>query len=260
VNDPLILCYHAVSRDWPTEFAIAPSRLEAQLRMLLERGYRPTTLTAATEARGSGKQLVVSFDDACRSVLKEAVPVLAALGVPATVFVPTAYATSQEPMAWAGMAQWLGTPFERELDCMDWDEIRGLAERGWEIGSHSSTHRDLSTLDDAELDVELIRSRAEIEERLDRPCAAFAYPYSAYDDRVKGRTRAAGYSTGSILDNEIAIAADGDRFELLRSGIYRGDGRGRFLAKTSPTARRLRESKPVRLAMQVASRRVRGTR
>src|SRR4051812_5472161 len=100
VNEPLILCYHAVSRDWPTEFAIAPERLDAQLRMLLKRNFRPTTLTDATERRGSGKRLVVSFDDACRSVLKEAAPVLAALDVPATVFVPTGYATSQEPMAW----------------------------------------------------------------------------------------------------------------------------------------------------------------
>ncbi len=263
VNDLLILCYHAVSPSWPTEYAIDPGRLEAQVRFLLRRGYRPSTLTAAVEAPPRGKTVVVTFDDAYRSVLREGLPVLERLGVPATVFVPSAFATSQAPMAWAEMADWVGTPFEAELDCMSWEELQGLSAAGWEIGSHSSSHRDLTSLGDAELEAELRGSREECEGEIQRPCTALAYPFSAYDARVKATAREAGYSTAAILDNHLAIpegsrpvpgGRSSDPFELLRSGIYRGDGWARFAAKTSSATRRARDSGPWRLTAGALSR------
>jgi peptidoglycan/xylan/chitin deacetylase (PgdA/CDA1 family) len=263
VNDLLILCYHAVSRSWPTEFAIDPRRLEAQVRFLLRRGYRPSTLTAAVEGSPRGKTVVITFDDAYRSILREGLPILERLGVPATMFVPSAFATSQEPMAWAEMADWLGTPFESELDCMSWEELRRLSAAGWEIGSHSRSHRDLTSLGEAELEAELRGSREECEGELRQPCSALAYPFSAYDSRVKDMARAAGYGTAAILDNHLAIP-DGSRpapggessdpFELLRSGIYRGDGWPRFAAKTSWVSRRTRDSRSWRLAAGALSR------
>jgi peptidoglycan/xylan/chitin deacetylase (PgdA/CDA1 family) len=263
VNDLLILCYHAVSSSWQTEFAIDPGRLEAQVRFLLRRGYRPATLTAAVEGSPRGRTVVVTFDDAYRSVLREGLPILERLGVPATVFVPSAFATSQQPMAWAEMADWVGTPFEAELDCMSWEELRRLSAAGWEIGSHSSSHRDLTSLDDAELAAELRGSREECEGELQRPCTALAYPFSAYDARVKAMAGEAGYVTAAILDNHLAIpegsrpvpgGGSPDPLELLRSGIYRGDGWPRFAAKTSLAARRARESRPWRLAVSALSR------
>jgi peptidoglycan/xylan/chitin deacetylase (PgdA/CDA1 family) len=263
VNDLLILCYHAVSRSWPTEFAIDPGRLEAQVRFLLRRGYRPATLSAAIEGEASGKTVVVTFDDAYRSVLREGLPVLERLGVPATVFVPSGFAASREPMAWAGMEDWVGTPFEPELACMSWNELRRLSGIGWEVGSHSRSHRDLTSLGEAELEDELRGSREDCEAELQRSCSALAYPYSAYDSRVKGAARAAGYSTATILDNHLAIPAGSrpvpggggsDPFELLRSGIYRGDGWLRFVAKTSWSSRRARDSRPWRLAAGALSR------
>lgn len=263
VNDLLILCYHAVSPSWRTEFAIDPGRLEAQVRFLLRRGYRPSTLTAALDDGARGKTVVVTFDDAYRSVLREGLPVLEGLGVPATVFVPSAFATSQEPMAWAEMADWLGTPFEAELDCMSWQELRRLSAAGWEIGSHSSSHQNLTSLGEAELEAELRDSREECEAELQRPCTALAYPFSAYDTRVKAAARDAGYATGAILDNHLAIpegsrpfpgGGGSDPFELLRSGIYRGDGWGRFAAKTSWASRRTRDSRAWRLVAGALSR------
>lgn len=267
MNDLLILCYHAVSGRWPTEFAIDPRRLEAQVRFLLRRGYRPATLSAAVEGRQPGKTLAVTFDDAYRSVLREGYPVLERLGVPATVFVPSAFATSQEPMAWAEMAEWVGTSCEAELECMSWEELRRLSQAGWEIGSHSSSHRDLTSLDDAALEAELRGSREDCERELQQPCASFAYPFSSYDERVKDLTRAAGYDAAVILDSHLAASPRGmlfsnrgdvDAFELLRAGIYRGDGWPRFVAKTSWAARRMRASGPWRGAVRALSRPIPG--
>ncbi len=256
MNDLLILCYHAVSARWPTEFAVDPRHLEAQIQSLLRRGYRPDTLSVAIDERPRGKTLVVTFDDAYRSVLSEGYPVLARLGVPATVYVPTVFATSQEPMAWAEMGKWIGGPFERELDPMSWDELRGLAQAGWEIGSHSRSHQDLTSLADAELEAELRGSREDCENELQRPCPTLAYPFSSYDRRVMDLAKASGYDTAVILDNHVAIpraslpgsrADSRNAHELLRSGIYRRDGRFRFGAKASRAARQIRSSRVANL-------------
>jgi peptidoglycan/xylan/chitin deacetylase (PgdA/CDA1 family) len=185
--------------------------------------------------------------------------------VPATVFVPTAFAGSQEPMAWSEMSRWRGTRFESELDCMTWDELRGLRDAGWEIGSHTRNHRDLVSLPDAEVMAELRESRQDCERELGQPCRLLAYPFSSYDRRVKEIAREAGYEAAVILDNHVAIprgamqlhsGSEADPLELLRSGIYRDDGMARFFAKTSLGARRLRASKFVRAAMRSGSGRV----
>jgi peptidoglycan/xylan/chitin deacetylase (PgdA/CDA1 family) len=256
MNDLLILCYHAVSEKWPTEFAVAPGQLRSQVRFLIRRGYRPATLSAAL-ARPSGKTLVVTFDDAYASVLEQAFPVLSELGAPATVFVPTAYVDGDESLEWASMEEWADTAFADELRCMSWSDLRSLAEAGWEIGSHASTHPDLTALDDAALDRELTSSRALCEEEMGEPCKALAYPFSAHDPRVMAAARAAGYEAAVILDNYLAIppgslvrpGRQAEMFGLLREGVYRRDGWPRLLAKTSPLARRARASRLARIAL-----------
>jgi peptidoglycan/xylan/chitin deacetylase (PgdA/CDA1 family) len=253
----LILCYHGVSERWPSDFAISPRLLERQLRFLLRRGFRPLTLGAALREPPGGRTLAVTFDDALRSVLSEGGPVLSRLGVPATVFVPTTYVASQEPVAWQGMERWLDTPHDEELDCMTWEELRGLRDLGWEVGSHTRSHPDLLTLDDGEAEAEMTESRRECEREIERPCELLAYPFSSYDRRVKEIAKASGYSAAVILDNRIPIPRrsvpllpDSDPFEMVRTGVYRHDGWVRFLAKTSPAARRARSTRVLQMAIR----------
>lgn len=260
MNDLLILCYHAVSDDWPTEFAVSPGQLRSQVRFLIRRGYRPATLTAALRQPPGGKTLVVTFDDAYASVLEKAFPVLAELGAPATVFVPTAYVAGDEALQWASMEQWAATAFADELRCMSWSDLRSLAKAGWEIGSHTSTHPNLTELDDAALDLELTSSRALCEAEIRAPCETLAYPFGAHDRRVMDRARAAGYEAAVILDNSLAIppgslvrpGEQAEMFGLLREGVYRRDGWARLLAKCSPLARRARTSRLARIALSGA--------
>ena len=44
---PLVLCYHAVSETWHHELSVPPDVMERQLRLLLDRGYRPATAAEA---------------------------------------------------------------------------------------------------------------------------------------------------------------------------------------------------------------------
>lgn len=256
MNDLLILCYHAVSETWPSDFAVSPDALDDQLRRLLRRGYRPLSLSEALRDRRGGKILVVSFDDAFASVFERALPVTAALGVPATIFVPTSYVASPQAMQWSSLDRWAGTPHEEELRCMGWEELRQLVHAGWEVGSHTDTHAKLTELSDAELDAELSESKRRCEEGVGQPCETLAYPFGAYDRRVMERVHAAGYTAAVILDGQIAIppgslvrpARPRQMYGLLREGVYRHDSGLRLAAKTSPLARQIRASRPFRAA------------
>jgi peptidoglycan/xylan/chitin deacetylase (PgdA/CDA1 family) len=197
--DVLVLCYHGISDGWPESTAVRPERLEEHLTMLVDRGYRGATFTEALTAPPAGRTLVVTFDDAPQSIAKLAMPIMVKLGLPGTVFVPTSFPDNGRPMAWPGHEDWVGTEHERELACMSWAELRELADRGWEIGSHTRSHPHLTALGDGPLEEELRGSRAECEEHLGRPCRSLAYPYSDFDAGVVRAAREAGYLLAVIV-------------------------------------------------------------
>jgi len=194
MSDVLVLCYHAVSERWPADLSITPRALEEQLELLVRRGYRGATFTDAVTSPPDGKVLAITFDDAYRSVLELGLPILERLGLPGSVFVPTDYAGSERPMSWPGIEQWCEGEFERELVPMSWEELGGLAGRGWEVGSHTCSHPHLTELDDSELDDELRGSKAVCEDRLGRRCESIAYPYGDHDLRVATHRSEAPFS------------------------------------------------------------------
>lgn len=199
MSEILVLCYHSVSPSWPAPTSVRPRDFERQLADLVGRGYEGMTFAGALTAPAAERVLVVTFDDAHASVLEHAAPVMERLGVPGTVFVPTDYPGSGRPMAWDGYDVWLGTEHEDELRCMSWEQLGGLAERGWEIGSHTRSHPRLPRLEQAQAAAELAESRRECEERLGLPCRSVAYPYGEYDDGVVRAAREAGYSFGASV-------------------------------------------------------------
>jgi peptidoglycan/xylan/chitin deacetylase (PgdA/CDA1 family) len=197
--------------------------------MFLGRGYEPVTLTRGIAERAEDKVMAVTFDDACRSVFESARPVLSRLGVVATVFVPTAFPGLDTPMSWAGIEHWSRGPDAHELIPMSWELLGELHSEGWEIGSHTCTHPDLTTLGDVRLAAELDGSRRTCEERLGVPCTAIAYPYGSADLRVAQAAEAAGYTIGTVL----AAVETGPHGRLLwpRLSLYQNDGRLRARVK-----------------------------
>jgi peptidoglycan/xylan/chitin deacetylase (PgdA/CDA1 family) len=194
--ETLVLCYHGISPTWPAPTTVRPDRFREQLESLLGSGWVGATVTDALTSPPAVKSLVVTFDDAHRSVLELAKPVLDELGIPATVYVPTDYAGTDRLMAWAGYDVWEDTEHADELRCLTWDELRGLADDGWEIGSHTCSHPFLTRLDDDALERELTVSKEICEREMGRPCVSIAYPYGDCDDRVTAATRRAGYGLG----------------------------------------------------------------
>jgi peptidoglycan/xylan/chitin deacetylase (PgdA/CDA1 family) len=238
MSDVLVLCYHAVSSRWPSALAVTPDALERQVGGLLRRGYAGATFTEAVLGETNGRVLSVTFDDAYRSVFEVAAPLLARLGLPATVYVPTRWAGAAEPMRWPGIEEWSDGVFADELQCMDAGQLSALANAGWEIGSHTVSHPRLTAVDDVALDKELRASRSGVEELAGQPCRSIAYPYGDVDIRVTTAAAAAGYAAGAALPTRPHRPS---AFAWPRVGVYPADEvQWRFAVKTSRTVREVR--------------------
>jgi peptidoglycan/xylan/chitin deacetylase (PgdA/CDA1 family) len=239
LTDVLVLCYHALSPTWDAALSTTPQRFERQIATLLRRGYRGATFTEAVTAPRRERVLVVTFDDAYRSVGELARPILDRYELPATVFAPTDQVGVEGPLRWPGIDRWIGGPHESELTPMSWAELRALAEHGWEIGSHTGSHPHLTQLDDDSLASELTRSKAACERELRAVCSSLAYPYGDVDDRVVAAAGRSGYTAAAALpsrwhpDHELRWP---------RIGVYHADDQRRFRLKISPLVRRLRRS------------------
>lgn len=200
--DTIVLGYHAVSTDWPSSLAVTPSRLEEQVRWLLDRGYRGATFADAARST-DGRTFAVTFDDGYRSVLLAALPVLERLDVPATLFPNIVYLDAAELNVGPALRRWLDSPFRAELESLTWDEVRLLAEKGWEIGSHTVTHPYLTRVPDDQLERELVDSKRRLEDELGRPCETLAYPSGDHDARVIAAAGRAGYSFAAALPRRL---------------------------------------------------------
>jgi peptidoglycan/xylan/chitin deacetylase (PgdA/CDA1 family) len=229
-----------VSPSWPASLSVTPEALEDQLALLARRGYRGVRFSDAMSENADGRVVAVTFDDGYRSVLELAKPILDRYGYPGTIFVPSDWPAAAGPMQWTGIDIWLGTEHEDELSSLGWQELRDLAEAGWEIGSHTCSHPQLPSLDEAALERELRESKTHIEDELGRPCPTLAYPYGSVDARVAEAVGAAGYSWAAtiprVLERPTAL-------QWPRAPIYHRDDIRRFAAKVSPAMRRLRSSR-----------------
>ncbi len=113
------------------------------------------------------------------------------------------------------------SPAERHVyDLANWDELRALDERLITIGSHTVTHPILPGLTAEDCEFELRESQRQIEARLQRPAAFFAYPNGDYSAQV--RAMAGRYYRAAVTDVAGWAHADSDPLLIPRLNVSRG--------------------------------------
>jgi peptidoglycan/xylan/chitin deacetylase (PgdA/CDA1 family) len=207
-----VLTYHAVS-DEVSRISVPPALFRKQMAHLREAGYHAVSFAEASRILNEGSRdsrlICITFDDAYRSVLQNAVPVLREAGFVATLFVPTGHVGDAN--RWDAESPPGGWPI------LSWEELTGLARDGFEIGSHSRTHRHLPGLDDRSLMDEMAGSRRELEERLGVEVVSFCYPFGDHDARTRAAVRAAGYRSACTTEFGATLPLH-DRMRLPRIG------------------------------------------
>ena len=207
----------------PENLCVAPARFRAQVELLLAAGFAFRTLSELVAAGRGGPPpaglAALTFDDGMHDNLAVLLPILREYGLPATVYVATGL--SGEPNPWIDA--------QAGARMLTTDEIRELAAAGIEIGAHTVTHPDLSTLDRAACEDEVGRSRAVLEELLGRPVTSFAYPYFRAGGHAVEAVRATGFETAVVGPRR----GPWSPLEIPRAMITGVDGIPSFLAKAS---------------------------
>src|SRR5262249_13420501 len=91
-----ILCYHSVGQPIFGVNDVEPALFGRQIEYALEKGYRFVPPGEIAASGGGPKDLAVSFDDALKSVLTHAAPVLREYKIPYTVFVVSEWSEQNE--------------------------------------------------------------------------------------------------------------------------------------------------------------------
>lgn len=211
----VVIYYHRVSAAARTQFARQLDALERRL----------TVLPAADGGSVAPDRdaVAITFDDAFRSVLENAVPELRRRGLPATIFVPVEF-VGRSP-AWE-----METAADPGDPVMTADELRSLPDVV-ELGSHTLRHPRLTRLADDLLEAEVGASRERLEQLAGSPVRLLAFPYGDHDDRVDDACRRAGYERVFGIEPRPADRLGRD-FVRGRVAVEPTDGALEFFLKT----------------------------
>jgi peptidoglycan/xylan/chitin deacetylase (PgdA/CDA1 family) len=221
----VVLTYHAVGPvpPGPMRHGFVPEELfERQMAFLATRRQVVELVQLADQTPRTGPvQVAITFDDAYRSVLTRAIPVLERHRLAAAVFAPT---------AWLGDRNRWDSADDLELDLMTADELVELRDRGFEIGSHGHRHIDLARASKETVREDLGASMTYLEELLGARPRFLAYPYGRSSAAAREEARALGFQEAFALEWEDQPLArsrtpvfprdTGPRFAFKTSGIY----------------------------------------
>jgi peptidoglycan/xylan/chitin deacetylase (PgdA/CDA1 family) len=199
-----ILLYHHIgySLRGDTTYYVSPDLFDQQLNLLYQWGYRTISIELLAKAIQQGadlppKPILLTFDDGSETIFENALSIMRRYKFTGVSYIVYNY---------------IGT-----VNYMDADQIRVLYAAGWEIGSHSLSHRDLTANPGRQMD-EIVESRRRLEALLGIPVLSFAYPFGAYDSNSLHYVHQAGYIAAMGLGNE-SLQGDKNLFYLYRQAV-----------------------------------------
>lgn len=175
----IIITYHPVT-------AVTTLQFEKQMDVLLNTG-RPISLSSDISVLSSGNNIAVTFDDAYQSVLQNALPILRARKIPATIFVPTG-CMGRKPA-------WITNPnhsYANETVLTE-EQLKSLPADLVTIGSHTVSHININNADERMIIREIVDSKNTLEKLLHKKITLFAAPYATLNTKHTDLFRKAGY-------------------------------------------------------------------
>ena len=223
-----VLVYHRVGAGTPSLVDLPEDEFRRQVEHLAEH-HRVVDLDTAVAEISAGEVrsgVVITIDDGTADTTDVALPILAAAGLPSTVYVATHFVDAGEPFPW-------GAP------PTSWSALRDAASTGLvTLASHTHRHPEMHRMDAATAAAELDRSIDLIAEHLGAPPVHFAYPRAiapsvCAEAEVRRRFRSAALAGSRVNRAGCDLLAlgrtpiqrdDVDRFAALAAGGGRLDG------------------------------------
>ena len=196
VKVPILLYHHIAISPVGSRYYVPPDRFEAQLKLLHDWGYKTITTSALVDAITQGaslppRPLLITFDDGNEDNYTNAFPIMQKYGFTGVLYIVV--------------------EFMNQPKYLTTSQIQEMAAAGWEVGSHSETHRDLTISEDI-LRYEIVQSRQDLQDKLDVPVLTFAYPFGGENSAAGDYVHFAGYIAG--------MGASGYSWEQGKGNLY----------------------------------------
>lgn len=215
---PFILCYHSISQsNW--DHAIDANVFKRQINFLFYK-YKLLNLNSikkildGTAVNPKTPSFLLTFDDGYKDILsiKE---FLKEKNIKPILFLIADNANADK------------TQLKNSLEFLTNDEIKLLIADGWEIGSHSSTHKNFWELTQADIQNEIFESKQILEKTFNTKIRAFSYPRGRYTPEIIDAVKKAGYEFVISMDDD-EITKDTNPYLLPRIGINKSHDFGEF--------------------------------
>ena len=201
-----VLNYHQVNNKFNTVLTMKPADFEQQIKYLHDNDYHAITLEQFDAyMRGEGdlpdRPVLITFDDGYVDNYEDAYPILKKYHMRGTIFL---------------IINLVGTP-----GYLTWDQVHEMAADGMEFGSHTMSHKPLTSFDRQGARYELQASKAAIEKATGKPCEFIAFPEGKYNDMVMEETKEAGYRYAFTVNTGRDFPWD-DPYDLDRVPLFEG--------------------------------------
>jgi peptidoglycan/xylan/chitin deacetylase (PgdA/CDA1 family) len=185
-----VLCYHHFADRCDAALCTPASVFEQQMKMLKEEGYSVITTAELEEFLAfrraiPRKAVVIHLDDGYRSTYDIAYPILKRYGFTATLFIYTSFVGASK-------------------NALTWDQLKAMKADGFEVGSHTVSHVDLSKKMAGESDKEyaarvrreLVLAKQTLDDRLNQNTRYLAFPYGEFTPALLKLCEEIGYRIG----------------------------------------------------------------
>ena len=203
-----ILTYHHTEQAPPKGFPmrslwVSPSSFSTQMRWLSRLGYSGLSMSDLMpylKGEKKGKVVGITLDDGYQSNVSQALPILKNHGFSATCYVVSGrLGQHNEWDAALGMAK---------AALMSGEEMRTWVDAGMEVGSHTCSHADLNHLSLEAARHELLQSKSDLENLLQKPVTQFCYPYGHFSHEHEALVSQAGYVAATTTLRGRACSTD----------------------------------------------------
>jgi peptidoglycan/xylan/chitin deacetylase (PgdA/CDA1 family) len=199
-----VLVYHRFGPVVADGMTVTTPVFEAQLKWLQENQFTVIPLrTLVNYLLGTGpapppKSVVITADDAHKTVYTEMLPLVKKYKIPVTLFI---YPSAVSNASYA----------------MTWEQLKEVQQTGlFDLQSHTFWHpnfkREKKKLKPADyqklVDTQLKKAKAVLEKRLGTPVDLLAWPFGIYDDFLEKEAARAGYVAALSIDRRNASKSE----------------------------------------------------
>lgn len=215
VQVPIFMYHHISDSPIGSDYYVPPAKFDDEMKLLHNWGYTTITTSMLVQAITQGASLpprpiIISFDDSWGSQYTNAFPVMKKYGFTGVLYTVVAY---------IGQASGLST----DPSYLTIDQLKEMAAAGWEIGSHTMTHQNLTAMNDDQVRYEVVDSRKALEAQLGLPILTFSYPFGGANSAVTDYVHFAGYIAAMGATGFTADQGKSNLFELQRCEIKDSD-------------------------------------